>query len=151
MSPPPAEFLSTAQQEERIQTSGQAGPSGVMGAFLSERIDPASTPSPSQQMQEISSEKDKAATVLMTNLASGFETMVEAHEQLGSVASSSQRQSQQALDLIRKEQAAREKDRISLQVEIDPLCATLKDQMEVSREALSALENTSRELQEERD
>ena len=33
MSPPPAELLSTAQQEERIQTSGQAGPLGVMGPF----------------------------------------------------------------------------------------------------------------------
>ena len=87
----------------------------------------------------------------MTNLASGFETMVEAHERLGSVASSSQRRSQQALDLIKKEQAAREKDRLSFQAEIDALRATLTDQMEVSREALSALENTRRELQEERD
>ena len=94
MSPPPAEFLSTAQQEERIQTVGQAGPSGVMGTFISERIDPAFAPSPSQQMQEISSKKEKVATELMTNLASGFETMVEAQEQLGSVASSSQRRSQ---------------------------------------------------------
>ena len=67
------------------------------------------------------------------------------------MASSSQRRSQQALDLIRREQAAREKDRLSLQAEIDTLRATLKDQMEVSREALSALENTRRELQEERD
>ena len=63
----------------------------------------------------------------MTNLASGFESIVDAHDQSGSVALSSQRQSQQALDLIRKEQAAREKDRISLQAEIDALRATLKD------------------------
>ena len=102
-------------------------------------------------MQEISSKKEKTATELMTNLASGFESMVEAHEQLGSVAPSSQRQSQQALDLIRREQAKREKDRLKLQAEIDALRATLKDQMEVSREALSALKNTRRELQEECD
>ena len=151
MSPPPAELLSTAQQEDRIQTSGQAGPSGVMGTFISELMDPAFVPSPSQRVQETSSKKEKAATRLMTNLASGFETMVEAQEQLGSVASSSQRQSQQALDLIRREQAEREKDRLKLQAEIDALRTTLKDQMEVSREALSALENTRKELQEERD
>ena len=48
MSPPPAELLSTAQQEERIQTAGQAGPSGVMGTFISELMDPAFVPSPSQ-------------------------------------------------------------------------------------------------------
>ena len=53
-------------------------------------------------MQEVSSKKEKAVTKLMTNLASGFESMVDAQEQLGSVASSSQRQSQQALDLIRR-------------------------------------------------
>ena len=39
------------------------------------------------------SKKEKAATELMTNLASGFETILEAHERLGSVASSSQRRS----------------------------------------------------------
>ena len=50
-----------------------------------------------QQMQEISSKKEKAVTKLVTNLASGFESIVDAHEQLGSVASSSQRRSQQAL------------------------------------------------------
>ena len=81
-------------------------------------IDPAFVWTP-EQMQEISSKKEKAVTKLVTNLASGFESMVEAQEQLGSVASSSQRQSQQALDLIRKEQAAREKDRLKLQAEID--------------------------------
>ena len=67
------------------------------------------------------------------------------------MASSSQRQSPQALDLIRKEQAKREKDRLKLQEEIDALRATLKDQMEVLREPLSALENTRKELQEECD
>ena len=77
MSPPPAEFLSTAQQEERIQTSGQAGPSGVMGTFISERMDPAFVWSP-QQMQEINSKKEKAVTELVTNLASGFESIVGA-------------------------------------------------------------------------
>ena len=96
MSPPPAEFLSTAQQEERISTAGQAGPSGVMGTFISERIDPAFASSPSQQMQDISSKKEKVVTELVTNLASGFESIVGAQEQLGSVASSSQRQNQQA-------------------------------------------------------
>ena len=90
-------------------------------------------------------------TELVTNLASGFESIVGAQERLDSVASSSQRRSQQALDLIKREQAEREKDRLKLQAEIDTLRATLKDQMEVSREALSALENTRRELQEERD
>ena len=148
MSPTPAELLSTAQQEERIHTSGQARPLGVMGSFG--MMDPAFVWTP-KQMQEVSRKKEKAVTKLVTNLASGFESMVEAHEQLGSVASSSQQRSQQALDLIRKEQAAREKDRFSLQAEIDALRATLKDQMEVSREALSALENTKKELQEERD
>ena len=67
------------------------------------------------------------------------------------MASSLQRQSQQALDLIRREQVERKKDRLSLQAEIDALRAILRDQMEVLREALSALENTRRELQEERD
>ena len=46
MSPPPAELLSTAQQEERIQTSGQAGPSGVMGSFG--MMDPAFVWTPEQ-------------------------------------------------------------------------------------------------------
>lgn len=88
---------------------------------------------------------------MVTNLASSFESMVEAQEQLGSVASSSQRQSQQALDLIRREQNEQEKDRLKLQEEIDTLRAALKDQMEVSREALYTLENTRKELQEERE
>ena len=151
MSPPPSELLSTAQQEERIQTAGQAGPSGVMGTFISELMDPAFVPAPSQRVQEISNKKEKVVTELVTNLASGFESIVGAQERLGSVASSSQRRSQQALDLIKREQAEWEKDRLKLQAEIDSLRATLKDQMEVSREALSALENTRRELQEERD
>ena len=120
-----------------------------MGTFISERMDPAFVPSPSQQVQEISSKKEKVVTELVTNLASGFESIVGAQERLGSVALSLQRRSQQALDLIRREQAEREKDKLKLQAEIDALRATLKNQMEVSREALSALENTKRELQEE--
>ena len=62
------------------------------------------------------------------------------------MASSLQRRSQQALYLIRCEQAEREKDRLKLQAEIDALRTTLKDQMEVSREALSTLEDTKKEL-----
>ena len=51
-------------------------------------LDPASVWTP-EQMQEVSSKKEKAVTKLVTNLASGFESIVDAQEQLGSVASSS--------------------------------------------------------------
>ena len=61
-----------------------------MGTFIFERMDPAFALSPSQRVQEISSKKEKAVTELVTNLASGFESMVGAQEQLGNVASSSQ-------------------------------------------------------------
>ena len=58
-----------------------------MGSFG--MMDPAFVWTP-EQMQEVSRKKEKAVTKLVTNLASGFESIVDAHEQLGSVASSSQ-------------------------------------------------------------
>ena len=86
-------------------------------------------------------------TQAVLNLASGFETLAGSQEHLDSVASSSQRRSKHALELVRRERAEREQSRRQFEEEISALRATLRDQLGVSKEAIAVAEQTKRELQ----
>ena len=66
-------------------------------------------------------------------LVSGMQSLVEVHEAVDSVATSSKRRSEEAPELVRKERAEWEKEKKQFMQEIETLRATLKDQLEVSR------------------
>ena len=65
-------------------------------------------------MQDIASQRQRLVAESLQNLASGMETMADAQEQLGSVATSSHRRSQQALEMVQRERDEREKARKEL-------------------------------------
>ena len=52
---------------------------------------------------------------------------MEVHEAIDSVATSSKRRSEEALELVRRERAEREKERQQFMKEIETLRAALKD------------------------
>ena len=74
------------------------------------------------------------------SLASSFEILAGTQEHLDSDASSSQRRSKHALDLVRRERAKREQSRRQFEEEISALRATLRDQLGVSKEAITVAE-----------
>ena len=70
---------------------------------------------------------------------------------IGSVASSSHRRGQQAVQFVERERAARVLERQKFKEEIATLKSALKDQLEVSQEAVSAIKQVKAELQTSRD
>ena len=75
-------------------------PAAVLPLSLPALRPPQEGPSTSQRMQDIASQRQRLVAESLQNLASGMETMADAQEQLGSVATSSHRRSQQALEMV---------------------------------------------------
>ena len=67
------------------------------------------------------------------------------------MASSSHRRSQQAMQLVERERADRALERQKFEEEIATLKSALKDQLEVSQEAVASIKQVKAELQTSRD
>ena len=129
---PPLEELERQTEEAlagcQSATGEQAGPS---------------VPNPRRQAQLI-------AETIQT-LRENVSMLSEVSERAGSVASSSHRRSHQAMQLLEKERQMRELERQKFDAEISLLKAALKEQMDVSQEAIGSMQQVKEELRASRE